>query len=108
MEQSCCLKEIRFFRRSTSIREHLARGEEHHDVLQGESDGSQPLDTRTDDGEVRSDFWTVAGIYFHRHHVEPRGILYVPNEGSFPIPLECIDVVGRTPHYLGCVAGKPH
>ena len=35
-------------RGSTSIRD-----EEHHDVLQGESDGSQPLDTLTDGDEAR-------------------------------------------------------
>ena len=48
------------FRRSTSIRDHPARGEEHNDVLQAECDGSHPLDTLTDDGVVRTDFWTVA------------------------------------------------
>ena len=30
------------FRRSISSQDHLARDEEHNDVLQGESDGSQP------------------------------------------------------------------
>ena len=30
-------------RKSTSRQEHFARGEEHNDVLQGESDGSQPI-----------------------------------------------------------------
>ena len=33
------------FQRSTSIRDHPARGEDHNDVLQGESDVSQPSDT---------------------------------------------------------------
>ena len=32
------------FRKPTSIRDYLARGEEHKDDLQGDSDGSQPLD----------------------------------------------------------------
>ena len=42
------------FRRSTSIRGQPARGEEHNDVLRGESDGSQPVDTLTADGEAPS------------------------------------------------------
>ena len=62
MEQSSCLEKNQVFRRSTSIRDHPARGEEYNDVLQGESDGSQPLDT--DDGEARNYFWTIAGNFF--------------------------------------------
>ena len=61
-----------------------------------ETDGSQPLDTQTDDREARNDFWTIAGNYVHPHHVEPTVKFYVPNEESFPIPLENIDVVRRT------------
>ena len=37
------------FRKSTSIRDRFARGEEHKDDLQGESDGSPPEDTTADD-----------------------------------------------------------
>ena len=70
--------------------------EEHDGDLHGESDGSQPFDTLTDDSEARNDFWTIAGNYVSRHHVEPRVKLYVPNEESFPTPLENIDVVRRT------------
>ena len=70
--------------------------EEHNDVLRGESDGSQPLDTLTDDCEALNDFWTIAGNYIYRHQVEPRVELNVPNVESFPIPLESIDVVRRT------------
>ena len=51
------------FRRSTSIPEYSARGDEHNDV-QGESDGSQPEDTLTDDGKARNEFWTIAGFFF--------------------------------------------
>ena len=40
--------------------------EEHNDVLQEESDGSQPLDTLTDDGEVRNDCWSIEGKCIHR------------------------------------------
>ena len=38
----------------------------------------------------------MAGNFISGHHVEPRVKLYVPNEGSFTIPLEYIDVVRRT------------
>ena len=37
----------------------------------------------------------IAGNYIYRHH-EPRDNLFVPYEGSFPTPLEYIDVVRRT------------
>ena len=86
----------RVFRRPTSIRDHPARGEEHKDVHQGESDGSQPIEQQTDDAEARNDFWTISGNFIFRHHVELRIKLYVPNEESFPIPLDYIDVVRRT------------
>ena len=36
------------FRTSASFQDHPARGEEHNDVLQGESDGFQPLDHKAD------------------------------------------------------------
>ena len=84
------------FRRSTSIRDHPARGEDHNDALQGESDESQPLDMPTDDGESRNDFCAIDGKKIYRHHVEPRVKLHVPNERSFQIPLEHIEVVRRT------------
>ena len=83
------------FRRSTSIQDHPARGEEHNGVPRGESDGSQPSDTLTDDGEARNDVRTTAGNYSYRRHVEPRVKLHVPKEG-FPIPLQYFDVVRRT------------
>ena len=59
------------FRRTTSIQDHPARGEEHSDGLQRDSYGSQPLDTLTGDGEVRNDCWMIAGI-FCRHHFQPK------------------------------------
>ena len=31
--------------------------------FQGESDGSQPLNTLTVDGEARNDFWTITEIF---------------------------------------------
>ena len=83
------------FRKSISIQDHPARDEEHNDVLQGESDGSPPFNTLTDGGEARNDFWTIAGNYIYRHHVEPRVELYVPKEGwhLHRIRVAC----GRTP-----------
>ena len=88
MEQSSWRKEIRVFLKS--IQNLPARGEEHNDVLQGESDVSQPSDLKTDDVEARSEFWSIS---IYRHHVGPRGNLYVPNEGSFQIPLKTNDVL---------------
>ena len=83
------------FRKSTSIQDYPAQGDEHNGVPHGESDGSQPSDTLTDDSEARNDVWTIAGNYIHRRHVEPRVKLHVPKEG-FPIPLRFFDVVRRT------------
>ena len=73
------------FRKSTSIQDYPAQ-----------SDGSQPLDTLTDDRKARYDFWTIAGNYVYRHHVEPRVKLHVKEEESFPISLQHFDVVRRT------------
>ena len=39
---------------------------------------------------------TIAENFFYRHHVEPRVKLCVPNEESFPIPLEDNDVTRST------------
>ena len=38
-----------------------ARGEEHKDVLPGESDGFPPTDQHADDVEARDDFWSTLG-----------------------------------------------
>ena len=53
------------FRKSASIRDYPARGEENNDDLGTESDGSQPSDT-PDDGEARNDFWTMPVIFLSR------------------------------------------
>ena len=83
-------------RKSTSIQDLPARGEEHKDDLRGESDGSQPSDMPADDSGAQHDFWTIATKYIYRHHVEPSVELYVPEEESFPIPLQYIGAVRRT------------
>ena len=50
---------------------------EHNDVLQGESDKSQPSDSLTEDGKARKDFWAIAGNCIYRHLLETRGKLDV-------------------------------
>ena len=42
-------------------------------------------------------FWSVAGVFICRHHVEPRVKQFMPKEESFLIPLKYIDVT-RTTH----------
>ena len=84
------------FRRTTSVQDHPARGEEHSDGLQRDSYGSQPLDTLTDDGEVRNDCWMIAGIFSSSSLSTKELKLYVPKEETFATPLEHIDVVRRT------------
>ena len=75
------------------IQEHPIRGESHVDFL-GESEGSlpPPQDSLPDAGEAINDFWSMAGNFIYRHHVEPR---VSPREESFPIPLKHI-AVSRT------------
>ena len=46
--------------------------------------------------EDKNGFWTILGVDIYRHHVAPRGQLYVPHDSSFPIPMKYIDTQGRT------------
>ena len=62
----------------------LARGEEHNDVVQGESDGSPLSDQQADDADAWHDFWSFSGNHIYRHHFQERVVLHVPKEGSFP------------------------
>ena len=39
-------------------------------------------------------FWSVQGEFIYRHHNEPRVLLYVPKEETFPIPLKFFAVTG--------------
>ena len=84
-------------RTSTLIRDHPIRGERQRDFL-GESEGSPPppQDSLPDADEAINDFWSKSGNFKNRHHVEPRVILYVPTEESFPVPLKYIDVSRTT------------
>ena len=72
MEQLNCLEQIRFAENPPQILGYLARGEEHKDDLQEESDGSQPSDKIAADSEARNDFKSIQGNYIYRHHAEPR------------------------------------
>ena len=95
-------------RTSSLIRDNPDRGEEQHD-LRGESDGSSstPLrDSSPDDGEAKSDFWSISGDFIYRHHVEPRVKLHVPTEESSPIPLKYIDVTRTTDTTLDVMSEK--
>ena len=83
------------FREPTLRREQPVRSEGLSGELQFEPEGSQPTES-TDDAEARADFWSIQGAFIHRHHNEPRVQLYVPKEGTFPIPLKYIDVTRST------------
>ena len=56
-------------------------GEEHKDVLQGESDRSQPFDQSTGDIEARDDFWSFVGSYTCGYHVEQMVNIFEPIKG---------------------------
>ena len=83
-------------RKSIPIRDQPVRGEELTGDRQKQSDGSSPIDTQTDNGEVRTIFGRSKEITLVVVTFEPRVQLYVPNEESFPTPLRYIDVVRRT------------
>ena len=89
-------REHQVFRGSVSIRTSFC-----------ESDVSELLDTPRSEVNSKTVFGRSLGIYFYRQHVEPRAKPYVPNEESFPIPLEYIGVVTRDEYDTGCVAAKP-
>ena len=80
-------------RTSILIRQRPIQGESPLDFL-GESEGSlpPPHDSFADAVEAINDFWSMSGLFIHRHHVEPRVRLYSPREESFTIPLKYIDV----------------
>ena len=73
-------------RKFTLLRDQPEGGEQLRDDLRGESGGSQPIDTMTDDREARNDFWSIEGNYIYRHHVEPRAKINVLTEESFSPP----------------------
>ena len=111
MEQSKPLEEIdRRPRPSTSVRDRPERGEE-QEVFGGESEGlSSPTvlqdDSTRDNAEAKNDYWSIAGDFIYRHHVEPRAKLYVPKEESFPVPLKYIDATRNTHTSLDALLEK--
>ena len=88
--------------RDHEIRESTPRqydpvgSEDLSEELQRNSEEPQTAETK-EDAEARNDFWSIAGDFIFRHHVEPRVHLYVPKEESFPIPLKYIEMT-RTTH----------
>ena len=96
MEQSKLSGRDQVVQKSTLIRDQPERGQGLRDGLRGQADGSQPIDTVTDDRDARNDFLSIEGNCTYRHHVEPRIQLYVPKEESFPIPRRYSDVIRRT------------
>ena len=90
------------------MRDQPERGEEHKDDLQGESDGTQlidTIDTMETDSEAQNEFWSIEGNYIYRHRVEPRVLLYVPQEEPLTLPLRYMDAIRDC---FGCVAVKPY
>ena len=86
------------------------RGKE-QEILEGNSGGlSSPTpqqdDSTLDDAEAKNDFWSITGDFICRHHVEPRGKLYMPKEESFLIPLTYIDVTRNTHTSLNVMLEK--
>ena len=83
-------------RQSTLRQDQLVRSEDIRGELKGNSERSQPTETK-DDAESRNNFWSIEGDFIYRHHVERRVQFNVPKEETFPIPLRYIDVT-RTTH----------
>ena len=71
------------FRESTPRLEQPARSDDLREELQGNSERSQPIETK-DDAEARNDFWSIEGDFIYRHHIEPRVQHYVPKEENIP------------------------
>ena len=52
------------------------------DVLQGESDGSQPSDHQADDTKARHDLWSISGNHLYRFHVQRSIRRVIPKNNS--------------------------
>ena len=81
---------------------HSGRGEGHpaqsarDSSLQEEGGDADFTGCDRDAMEAREAFWSVTEECIHRHHVMPRGQLYLPKESSLRIPSKYIDVVRQT------------
>ena len=93
------------FRELTLRREQTVRRESFSGESQGEAEESQRTESR-DDVDAQKDFWSIQGDFIYRHHIVPRGQLYVPKEETFPVPLKYIDVMRSTHTDLGVAQEK--
>ena len=82
-------------REPTLRRDQPVMREDLKEELQGNSERSQPTETK-DDAEAHNDFWSMERDFIFRHHVEPRVQLFVPREETFPTPQKYIDVTRST------------
>ena len=68
MEQQNCLEEITVESESPlQGGEQLVRSEDLREQLQGNSERSQPTETK-DDAEARNDFWSMEGLHLSSSH----------------------------------------
>ena len=85
-------------RTSTFTRDRPERVEE-QEILQGKTDELLSPNPLQDDSMRDHEKTKICGLtreFIYRHHVVPRVKLFLPNEASFPIPLEYIDVTRTT------------
>ena len=89
-------------RPSNQIRQDIEEGDEHRSDPQGETDDpdSAYQQRGQDELEAKRDFWIISASFIHRHRVQERQKLNVPQESSFPIPLKYIETLRRT-HNIG-------
>ena len=95
MEQLNCVEETTESENPLWGGNNLSRSEDLREELQGNSERSEPTETK-DDAEAKKDFWSIGGDFIYLPEIEPRVQLYVPKEETFPIPLKHIDVTRAT------------
>ena len=84
-------------RRSISSQDYPARDEEHNDVVQRESDGSQPSDHQADDTKARHDFWSISWTHISTSSRSTKIEILPATRRVIPQKqLKYIDVVRRT------------
>ena len=93
------------FQKPTLRRESTVRRENFSRESHGVGEEFPPEETK-DDAETRKDFWSIQGDFIYRHLIEPRVQLYVPEEESFPIPLNYTGVLRSTYTDLGIAQEK--
>ena len=93
-------------REPTQKRDQLVSSEDLREDLQGNSKKSEPIDDTNDNAETRNVFWPMEGYFIYCQHVEPRVQLNIPEEKTFPIPLNNIDVTRATYTNLDVLQAK--